>query len=168
MGPIPPGQLVDPAGHRSWTRVAGEICSSAGPRIRNRVARESWLKPPAFRPGPKSPGTADRPSGPSDPSTSVAGELVDPTGPWPWARVSQESWWTRGPSDPGLIHQRHQIDLTGTRTQGRVALDCWCTPRAIGPKRGAPGTADQPRGPSDTGPGCPGQLVDPADPRARA
>ena len=131
--------------------------SSVGPRIRNPVARESWSKPPAFRRGPKSPGTADRPSGPSDQSTSGRGELVDPVSPWPWARVSQESWWTPWalgpgpdspkPSDRPHRHSDNSVSLpgllvhpTGNRTQARGARDSWSTPRAFRHGPESPGT----------------------------
>ncbi|RKM64333.1 hypothetical protein C0215_19170, partial [Clostridioides difficile] len=44
--------------------------------------------------------------------------------------------------------------------------DCWSTPREHGPQREWPGIAGRTRGPSDTGPSRPGQLVDAAGLRA--
>ena len=73
--PIPPGQRVDPAGHRSWPRVAGDSC-----------------RPWDLGSGTQSPGRVGRNHRPSDGGPSRPGQLVDPAGPRTKARVAEESW----------------------------------------------------------------------------
>jgi len=176
-GANPPGQPFDTGGpqararfHRdsgSTQRDIGHGPESPGTAVVRGTSDQEPSRPgelvetTAFRRGPKSPGTADRPSGPSDQSTSGRGELVDPVSPWPWARVSQESWWTPWalgpgpdspkPSDRPHRHSDNSVSLpgllvhpTGNRTQARGARDSWSTPRAFRHGPESPGTTGGP------------------------
>ena len=93
-----PGQLVNPKGCRTQVRVSQKphrirgpsepgrghlrhLVDPAGPRTRSRVAQESNSTPWALRPGPESPGTADRHFGDLGTGPSLPGTLVDSGGP---------------------------------------------------------------------------------------
>ena len=54
----------------------------------------------------------------------------------------------------------------GHRTLAQVARESWSIPWALRNQPESPGTDGGPRGPWDTGPGCPGQLVDPPGTRS--
>ena len=79
-----------------------------------------------------------------EPGPGRPGYLVDPAGPG-----------TR-PRSPGLMAYQ-----AGHRTLAQVARESWSIPWALRNQPESPGTDGGPRGPWDTGPGCPGQLVDP-------
>ena len=151
LGPIRPGQQVDPAGRSAQALVArdcwstmppsdpsairpGELVEHAGNRTQVRVTRVSRLNTRAFRPGPESRGIVGRPRGQSDPGPSRPGLLVEHADPRNYARVVQEScsnaWvFGSGAELPGQL-----VDTEGPRT------------RAL-----SPGTAIRPREPSDLG-----------------
>ena len=125
QGPRCPGQLVDPAGHQAWARVAWDTWSTACPRTHSQVARDSWTTPWGLGPCPSHPG-----------------QLVDPVGLRTLAGVAWDRWSTpcalgpepespgrvgrhlgpagTCPSRPGLL-----VDPCGPRTLARVARDCW-------------------------------------------
>ena len=60
------------------------------------------------------------------------------------------------------------FDTAGPQARARVAPGSWSKSRAIGPERASPRRAGRNRGPTDTAPSGPGQLVETADPRALA
>ena len=84
-----------------------------------------------------------------EPGPGRPGYLVDPAGPG-----------TR-PRSPGLMAYQ-----AGHRTLAQVARESWSIPWALRNQPESPGTDGGPRGPWDTGPGCPGQLVDPPGTRS--
>ena len=110
--------------------------------------------------------TAGRPPGASEAGVSRAGQVVDSVGKKNRTRVTREFLSNGGPSDPSascpgnLATPRHSA-------QARVTWGIWLTPWALGPKRESPGRASRPRRPSDQGPSCPGELVNPAGTGAR-
>ena len=129
---------------------------------------------------PKTPGTAGRPHGPSDPIASRPVHLVDPTGLRTRARLSRESWSNlrtlepdreslgragqhHGPSDLGCGHPGQLVDPAGPHAwaQARVDRDSWMTLLALRHGPEWPGATGQLRGHSATGPCRPGQRVDP-------
>ena len=85
----------------------------------------------------------------------------------------------RGGSGSGASHPGQLVDTEGNRTRARVprevcprirardARESWSTPRELGLGPKAPRTDGPPRQPSDTGPSCPGQLVDTPGPQSR-
>ena len=122
---------------------------------------------PALGHGPKYPGTAGRPQGPSETSPSCLGIAGPPL----------------RPLDQGQSHQGHLVDPKAPRTRTRVALESWSTPGGLDQARVArsrsstpqhhghgpesPRKAGRHHGPSGMGPSHPGLLVHPASPRNR-
>ena len=175
-----PGELVDTAECR---RRAGGFLGSwltLRAQTRARIARDSWSTPRALGPGPESPGTADRPRGPSDPSANGTGEVIDLGGHRTQAaRAGQH----RGPSDPAPCPLGQLLEPTGPRARARVTgtagrtlvhleqnagcRESWSTPWALEPGPEPPGIVGRARRTSGTGLNDPGQLVEPAGPRAR-
>ena len=113
------------------------------------------------------PGTAGRPRGPSDPSTSVPGQLVNPTGPRARARVPHDSLSPpqalgtgpesprtfvrhHGPSDLSVSRQGQMVDTKGLWTRAPVARDSWLTP---GPRKRTRGAHESWFTPPAFGPG---------------
>ena len=75
---------------------------------------------------------------------------------------------TRGPSDLIASHPVQLVKHAGLRTRARVIRKSWSTPRALGTDNESPWRAGRHQGPSDPGGVQPGQLVNPAGPRAWA
>ena len=127
------------------------------------------MTPQAFRPGPKSPGTAGRHCGPSDTGPSRPGQKVHPVSPRTLAQVTWDSWWNHSPLDPGVSHSGQLVDTVGTQTWARVARDhllkplalgpgpntweSWSNPPALGTGPESPRAAGHTREPSDPSPG---------------
>ena len=179
-----PGSPGRHRGHSDPNRVARETCrhsrpsgmgaNTPGPLVDPRVlwkfvlvAQGLLVDPSGLGPGQESPGTTSRPQGPSDPNPSRPGELVDP-----------------GWLGPSASRPKQEFDPTAPRARSRVTQESWSTPRAVGHGPKSPGTVGPPREPSeedpshlvelvnrtrpsDPGPSCLGQLVDPRGPRTQ-
>ena len=146
-----PGQLVNPVGTRTRTRVPRDIWSTA--RVSELIPRrlERWSTPQTLRHDRESPGKAGQPCGPSDTGPIRPGELVDHAGPRTHAKVTKKFGRHHGISGTGRDRPGQLVDPTGPRTRARVVLESWSTHLH-----------------SDPGLSCPGQLVNTTGTRKRA
>ena len=125
-----------------------------------RFALDAWMTPRFVQPGPESPGTADRPGGPSDTGTSYQGQLVETADTRTRARVTRDSWSTllglgyspefdgtdgppRRPSATAPRPPRCLVETTVRPTRARVTRDSQST-RAFGHNHETPGRDGRP------------------------
>ena len=154
MRPNRPGLLVDPAESRS----------------RARVTREGSLIPWALGQWCESPGTVGLYCGPTGTGPILPGQLVDTEGPRTRTRVARDRCSTPGASAPGPSCPGKLVATPGPCSLSRVSWERWSTPQTLGPGTRTPVTAGRPRGTwhKSRSASHPGQVVDPAEPRARS
>ena len=150
-GPGHPGQLVDPAVLRA----------------RARGARDIWSKSRALGHGLRSPGTAVRLHGTSDPSACFQDTWSTPRALGQGHESPGTAGRPRGPTFKGIVCRDSRSTTRALRHE-RVARDSMLTPRDLGHDHMSPGRSGRPRGHLDPIASRPGQLVDPVGPLTRA
>ena len=105
----------------------GQMIDPVGPRIRARVARDSWLTPRAHRHRPNSPGTADRTHGHSDPGPSTRGSWSNPRALRHGLQSSSTAGRHPGNLDTCASRPGELVNTTGTKTRARIKPESWAT-----------------------------------------
>ena len=172
MGPSRPGQLVDPAGTRTWARVERHIWSlpwANGPKpempgtsVRHREASgmgssrlRQLVTPRALVTGPKTPGNTDRTRGLSDASSSRPRQLFKTRAFGHGPESPGSAGGPCGPSGTGLRRPGSLVDTACTQTRSRITWNSWSTPWDLGPRPNTPGTASRPCWTEGMGPSGP-------------